>query len=94
MHLLRYLRKAIISAFTPVDSNVLDFFEINIQNYIDKNTIICNRENKKNDKIKLDKLKDLFFENNIQDVDIKIRNLSNLIILLWKNIFLYKIFQK
>jgi len=27
LHLLRYLRKAIISVFTPVDSNILDFFE-------------------------------------------------------------------
>ena len=27
LHLLRYLRKAIISVFTPIDSNILDFFE-------------------------------------------------------------------
>ena len=87
IHLLRYLRKAIISAFTPVDSNVLDFFEINIKNYIEKNKNICNRENKQNIKIKLDKLKDLFFENNIQDVDIKIRNLSNLIDIIMEKYF-------
>ena len=77
--LLKYLRRAIINVFTPVDSNVLDFFQINIRKYLDRQKNQSNKKNSKNSIIKLDTLKTLFFENNIQDVDIKVRNLSYLV---------------
>ena len=81
LHLLRYLRKAIISVFTPVDSNILDFFE-SLNNYYDKAPFQSIKSN-----ITLDALENLFLNNNIQDVDIKIRNITFLIDIILQKYF-------
>ena len=75
IHLLRYLRNAIINVFTPIDANILDYFEYYINNLLNKNKYIIENENG----LDLAILEKYFLKNNIQDVDIKIRNLSFLI---------------
>ena len=81
VHLLRYLRNAIINVFTPIDSIVLDYFEYYIKNYLNK------KLNKKEIKVNLNNLEKIFLKNNIQDIDIKIRNLSFLIDIIIKKYF-------
>ena len=76
-YLLRYLFCAIINVFTPIDPTILDFFESIINKYFEENDDSQSDEFEK--KIKLDELGNLFLKYNIQDVDIKIRNLSFLI---------------
>ena len=76
-YLLRYLFYAIINVFTPIDPTILDFFESTINKYFEENDDSQSDEPEK--KIKLDELGNLFLKYNIQDVDIKIRNLSFLI---------------
>ena len=86
-HLIRYLRKAIINVFTPVDANILDYFEIHINKYLDNTNNIYNNQNSKEVDIKLDILGKLFLNNNIQDVDTKIRNISFLIDIILQKYF-------
>ena len=86
-HLLKCLLKAILNVFTPTDSNILDFFEITIDKYIDKTNIFVNNKNENNLGIKLDILGQLFLDNHIQDVDIKIRNISFLIDIILQRYF-------
>ena len=86
-HLLRHLRKAIIKVFTPVDSNILDFFEFNIKTYYAQNKDLSNKGNTKDTGTKLDQLGNHLLENNIQDVDIKIRNISFLIDIILQKYF-------
>ena len=76
-YLLRYLFYAIINVFTPIDPTILDFFESIINKYFEENDDSQSDEPEK--KIKLDELGNLFLKYNIQDVDIKIRNLSFLV---------------
>ena len=83
-HLLRNLYKAIINVFAPIDSNILDFFEVNINSYCYKQKYFYNDINTKNEGIKLDVLEKLFLDNNIQDVDIKIRNMMTIKIIIIK----------
>ena len=83
LHLLRYLRNAIINVFTPIDSNILDYFQIYIINFSNNN--IYNNNNKID--LKLNILEKFFLNNNIQDVDIKIRNLSFLIDIIMQKYF-------
>lgn len=75
LHLLRYLRSAIINVFTPYDSNILNYFQTIVYNYF-KEKLIHKNNNKNKNNLNLDLLKKLFLDYNIQDVDIKIRNLS------------------
>ena len=86
-HLIRYLRKAIINVFTPVDANILDYFEIHINKYLDNTNNIYNNQNSKEVDIKLDILGKLFLNNNIQDVDTKIRNINFLIDIILQKYF-------
>ena len=81
IHLLRYLHNAIINVFTPIDANILDYFQTYVDNYFSQNYIRKNNNiNKKNiNDLKLDYLGELLLNSNIQDVDIKIRNLSFLL---------------
>ena len=74
IHLLRCLKNVIINIFTPIDSNILDYF----QNCINKNLFI-NKHLKNKNVCDLNILEKILLNNNIQDVDIKIRNISFLI---------------
>ena len=74
IHLIRYLRNAIINVFTPIDSNILDYFENYINKYLNKD-----KYNKDKNGFNFELLEKLFLNNNIQDVDMKIRNISFLI---------------
>ena len=87
VYLLRYLRNAIINVFTPVDSNILNYFETNINRYFEKNSIFSGQKTDNVTDIKLDLLGTLFLNNNIQDVDIKIRNLSFLVDIILQKYF-------
>ena len=86
-HLLRDLRKAIIKVFTPVDANVLDFFENTINAYYVQKKNLSINDYTKDTGTKLNLLGRLLLENNIQDVDIKIRNISFLIDIILQKYF-------
>ena len=86
IYLSRYLRNAIIKVFTPVDQNILNYFQTNISQYL-KNVINAKLTKEANIEIDLDKFGELFLNNHIQDVDIKIRNLSFLIDIILQKFF-------
>ena len=86
VHLLRYLRHAIINVFTPYDSNILNYFQIIVYNYFTEKLSHKNNNNNQSN-LKLDLFGKLFLENHIQDVDIKIRNISFLIDILMQKYF-------
>jgi len=86
IHLLRYLKNAIINVFTPYDSNILNYFQTTIYKFVmEKASHINNNKNKNN--LKLDLLGKLFLNCNIQDADIKIRNISFLIDIILQKYF-------
>ena len=86
LYLLRYLRNAIINVFTPVDPNILNYFQTYVCKYFENETIPNYDKTEKVD-IKLDQFGKLFLYNNIQDVDIKIRNLSFLLDIIMQKFF-------
>ena len=86
-HLLRHLLKAIIKVFTPIDSNILNFFELKIKTYYAQKKDLSIKGNTKDTWTKLDQLGNHLLENNIQDVDIKIRNISFLIDIILQKYF-------
>ena len=86
IHLLRYLRTAIINVFTPYDSNILNYFQTIVDNYFREKLSHKNNNNSQNN-LKLDLLGKLFLDYNIQDVDIKIRNISFLIDIIMQKYF-------
>ena len=85
-HLLRYLRTAIINVFTPYDSNILNYFQTIVYNYFTEKFNYKNNNNRQN-YLMLDLLGKFFLDYNIQDVDIKIRNISFLIDIIMQKYF-------
>ena len=85
-HLLRHLRNSIISVFTPVDQSILNYFETYVYKYFEPKIFQDDDEEAEFD-IKLDIFGELFLSNTIQDVDVKIRNLSFLIDIILQNHF-------
>ena len=82
LHLLRYLRNAIINVFTPIDSNILEYFQVYMNDYSNQKININFEKD-----LKLNIIEEYFLNSTIQDVDIKIRNISFLIDIIMQKYF-------
>ena len=86
IHLLRYLKTAIINVFTPTDPSILNYFQTIVYNYFMKKSSGKNY-NKSQSDIKLDLLGKLFLDNNIINAEVKIRNICFLIDIIMQRYF-------